>query len=107
MRTKKVPISLPEYLYKESEMAIKAGLFEDLSDLVRAGIRKELRDMNFFFEPELRSWEEGVNMLREKISEKRNRGDGRKTEKETIEDLRKVRREIWEERYRQKYVSRS
>ena len=45
MEFKKVTISLPKNLYDESMHVVKGGLFSNFSDLVRTGIREELKEL--------------------------------------------------------------
>jgi Arc/MetJ-type ribon-helix-helix transcriptional regulator len=45
MSFKKVTISVPENLYKESMLLVKKGFFSNFSDLVRSGIREEFKNL--------------------------------------------------------------
>jgi len=45
MEFKKITISLPKNLYNESMSVVKGGLFSNFSDLVRTGIREELKEL--------------------------------------------------------------
>jgi len=45
MEFKKITISLPTNLYNESMNLVKNGLFSNFSDLVRTGIREELKEL--------------------------------------------------------------
>ncbi|MBU3941424.1 MAG: ribbon-helix-helix domain-containing protein [Nanoarchaeota archaeon] len=45
MEFKKITISLPKNLYNESMNVVKGGLFSNFSDLVRTGIREELKEL--------------------------------------------------------------
>ena len=45
MEFKKITISLPKNLYNESMNLVKSGLFSNFSDLVRTGIREELKEL--------------------------------------------------------------
>ena len=45
MEFKKVTISIPKNMYNESINLVKKGLFSNFSDVVRAGIREELKDL--------------------------------------------------------------
>lgn len=45
MDFKKVTISIPARMYKEAMFLVKKGLFSSFSDLVRSGIREELKDL--------------------------------------------------------------
>jgi Arc/MetJ-type ribon-helix-helix transcriptional regulator len=56
MEFKKVTISLPESLYDEGMTLVKKGLFANLSDLIRSGIREELKEL----QPVIRDFDERV-----------------------------------------------
>lgn len=45
MEFKKVTISIPENMYNESIDLVKKGLFSNFSDVVRAGIREEIKEL--------------------------------------------------------------
>ena len=45
MEFKKITISLPKNLYNESMHLVNSGLFSNFSDLVRTGIREELKEL--------------------------------------------------------------
>ena len=45
MEFRKVTISLPDGMYNEGQMLIKKGLFSNFSDLVRSGVRTELKEL--------------------------------------------------------------
>ena len=45
MEFKKITISLPTNLYNESMRLVKNGLFSNFTDLVRNGIREELKEL--------------------------------------------------------------
>jgi len=45
MEFRKVTISLPKNLYDEAMGLINKGLFSNLSDLVRSGIRSEFKEL--------------------------------------------------------------
>ena len=45
MEFKKITISLPKNLYNESMHLVNGGLFSNLSDLIRTGIREELKEL--------------------------------------------------------------
>jgi len=107
MRTKEVQVEIPEYLYEESVRLTTMGLFRDFSDLVGAGIRHELAEAKRLIEPEPARWEEGLAKLRARIEAKRAQtGYKPKSKEEVIDELRAIRREIWEEEYQERYASR-
>ena len=104
MGAKEITITVPEYLYNESVRVTEMGLFRDLSELVSAGLRRELREAQelLAFEPE--DWQEGLANLRAKIAERKTHyGYEEKSEEETLTELRALRRKIWEEEYRPIY----
>ena len=43
MEFRKVTVSLPERLYKESMNMVKQGLFANISDVIRSGMRQQLK----------------------------------------------------------------
>jgi len=47
-KTKELTVEIPEYLYEESLKLTSLGLFRDLSDLVAAGMRRELQEAKGF-----------------------------------------------------------
>lgn len=103
-KMKEITISIPEYLYEESVKITAMGLFRDLSDLISAGIRRELREAKelLAFEPE--DWQTGLARLRAQIQERRARyGYEEKDEEAILAELRAARREIWEREYRPRY----
>jgi Arc/MetJ-type ribon-helix-helix transcriptional regulator len=105
MGVKEITVTIPEYLYDESVRITEMGLFRDLSDLVNAGLRRELREAQelLAFEPE--DWQEGLARLRAQIKERKAQyGHEEKDEEEILTELRAFRREIWEEEYRQHYT---
>jgi Arc/MetJ-type ribon-helix-helix transcriptional regulator len=107
MRIKEVQVEIPEYLYEESIRLTTMGLFRDFSDLVRAGIRHELAEAKRLIESESAGWEEGLAKLRARIEAKRAQtGYKPKSKEEIIDELRAIRREIWEEEYPERYTGR-
>ncbi len=42
MKFRKTTITVPEELYVEIEKAIASGLYTNITDIIRAGIRREL-----------------------------------------------------------------
>jgi Arc/MetJ-type ribon-helix-helix transcriptional regulator len=98
VKTKEFTIEVPEYLYEESLKLTRLGLFRDLSDLVAAGLRRELQEAKELvgFEPE--DWkEEGLAKLRAQVRERRAKyGYEDPSEGEILAELRAARREIWE-----------
>jgi Arc/MetJ-type ribon-helix-helix transcriptional regulator len=45
MKFRKTTITVPEELYVEIEKAIASGLYTNITDIIRAGIRRELLAM--------------------------------------------------------------
>ena len=45
MTFRKITISLPENMYQEGMHLVKKGMFSNFSDLVRSGIREEIKDL--------------------------------------------------------------
>ncbi|PIY60398.1 hypothetical protein COY95_02005 [Candidatus Woesearchaeota archaeon CG_4_10_14_0_8_um_filter_47_5] len=57
MEFKKVTITLPKPLYDEGMKLVKHGLFSNFSDIVRSGIRSEMKSLepiaDYFFDDTL------------------------------------------------------
>lgn len=105
MRTKEVTLTLPEYLYEESLKLTSAGLFRDLSELVSAGLRRELQAAKELLGPEETNWQEELSRLRTQIREKRAKyGITAKSEEETLDELCAARRELWENAFLSSYA---
>jgi Arc/MetJ-type ribon-helix-helix transcriptional regulator len=97
MRTREVTLTIPEYLYEESLKLTSAGLFRDLSELVSAGLRRELQAAKELLEPEETNWQEELYRLRAQIREKRAKyGLTAKDEEEPLDELCAARRGLWE-----------
>ena len=104
VKTKEFIVEVPEYLYEESVKLTSLGLFRDLSDLVAAGLRRELQEARGLLEFELEDWEQGLARLRAQIRERKARyGHEEPSEEEILAELRAVRREIWEKEYGPRY----
>lgn len=97
VKTKELTVEVPEYLYDESVKLTSLGLFRDLSDLVAAGMRRELQEAKELLEFEPEDWKEGLARLRAQIRERRAKyGYEEPSEGEILVELRAARREIWE-----------
>jgi Arc/MetJ-type ribon-helix-helix transcriptional regulator len=46
MAFKKITISLPENMYQEGMYLVKKGMYSNFSDLVRSGIREEIKELD-------------------------------------------------------------
>ena len=104
VKTKEFTIEVPEYLYEESVKLTSLGLFRDLSDLVAAGMRRELQEAKELLEFDTEDWREGLARLRAQIRERRAEyGYQEPSEEEILAELRATRREIWEKEYRPRY----
>ena len=104
VKTKEFTVEIPQYLYDESVKLTNLGLFRDLSDLVAAGMRRELQEAKELVEFEPGGWEEGLARLRAQIKERRAKyGYEEPSEEEILAELRATRREIWKEEYRPRY----
>ena len=104
VKTKELTVEVPEYLYEESVKLTSLGLFRDLSDLVAAGLRRELQGAKELLEFDSEDWKEGLARLRAQIRERRAEyGHQEPSEEEILAELRATRREIWEKEYRPRY----
>ena len=105
METREIRVSVPDYLYEESVRMAELGLFRDLSELVSAGLRRELREAQELLAMEPEEWEEGLAHLRARIQERKTQyGSQGNSEEESLEELRALRREIWEKEYGPRYT---
>jgi Arc/MetJ-type ribon-helix-helix transcriptional regulator len=96
-KTKEFTVEVPEYLYAESIKLTSLGLFRDLSELVAAGMRRELQEAKELLEFEPEDWKEGLARLHAQIRERRAKyGYEEPSEEEILAELRAARREIWE-----------
>jgi Arc/MetJ-type ribon-helix-helix transcriptional regulator len=96
-KTKELTVEVPEYLYAESIKLTSLGLFRDLSELVAAGMRRELQEAKELLEFEPEDWKEGLARLHAQIRERRAKyGYEEPSEEEILAELRTARREIWE-----------
>ena len=103
--TKEITVTIPEYLYEASERMMALGLFRDLSDLVGAGLRRELREAQRLLEIEPENWQSSVEKLRGQIQQKQAElGQPAMNEDQVIDQLRAIRRELWEHDYRPYYT---
>jgi Arc/MetJ-type ribon-helix-helix transcriptional regulator len=107
-RTKEITVTIPEYLYEASLKMTELGLFRDLSDLVGAGLRRELREAQHLLEIEPETWQTAVEKLRAQIQQKqRESGQPPLTEEEIMTQLQATRRELWEHEYKPYYTGNS
>ncbi len=101
---KEITVTIPEYLYEASLRMTSLGLFRDLSDLVSAGLRHELREAQHLLPLADEDWQARVQKLRAQIQQKQaEMGQPPLTEDEIIAQLRATRREVWESDYRPYY----
>jgi Arc/MetJ-type ribon-helix-helix transcriptional regulator len=103
--TREITVTIPEYLYEASLKMTELGLFRDLSDLVGAGLRRELREAQQLLELGSESWQAEVEKLRAQIQQKQaDLGLPPLSEEEAIAQLRAIRQEIWEREYKPYYT---
>ena len=105
--TKEITVTIPDHLYEVALRMTALGLFHDLSELVSAGLRRELREAQQLLELEIEpeNWQAGVQKLRAQIQQKRaEMGQPLLSETEVIAQLRTTRREIWEHDYKPYYT---
>ena len=101
MASQKITLTIPQSLHQEVKRLIKAGYYANFAELARAGIRKEIKEL-YMANPALALETDGLLYLRrlEEIRQIiREAGGINKTEEEALEDLRRIREEIWRERY--------
>lgn len=103
--TKEITITIPEYLYEASLKMMELGLFRDLSELIGAGLRRELREAQRLLEMEPESWQASVEKLRAQIQQKQAElGQPPLSEDEILTQLRITRQEIWDHDYKPYYT---
>ncbi len=102
MMSKKVTLSIPEYLYEESLKITEVGLFSNFSDLVRAGIRRELKDVSRLFEKK-KPWAESIKEIQMRIEKA---GGIKGSNEEIIKRIKRTRKELWKEEYQKEYSNR-
>jgi Arc/MetJ-type ribon-helix-helix transcriptional regulator len=105
MLTKTVIVEVPAYLYEASQRLATLGLFKDFSDIVMAGLRRELREAQELLAMEPDDWNSQLTALRTQIrkSQAKNGKKKKETEEDTLSALRAVRKQIWEKEYRPRY----
>ncbi|MGH7596905.1 MAG: hypothetical protein ACREOI_11175 [bacterium] len=105
MLTKTVTVEVPAYLYEESQRLATLGLFRDFSDMVMAGLRRELKEAQELLAMEPDDWTIQLTTLRTEIRKKQAKNGKRKkeTEEDTLNTLRAIRKQIWEKEYRPRY----
>ena len=94
MEMKKVLITLPKSLYNRAKHLTREGYFSNFSELVREGIRQELRELHDIRKEE---YTKQLKKLRSVIK------PSKKGKKERLKELKKVRDEIFEEHLKPKY----
>ncbi len=101
MALRKITLTIPQSLYQEAKRLIRAGYYASFTELARAGIRKELNEL-YTAHPSLALRAGGLMYLQrlEEIRQIiREAGGSQKTEEEVLEELRRIREEVWRERY--------
>lgn len=99
---KEITVTIPAYLYEASIRMMDLGLFRDLSDLIGAGLRHELREAQQLLKIESENWATSVANLRAQIQQKQA-GQSSLSDEELLAKLRAARQEIWEHDYRPYY----
>lgn len=93
MKFQRINITLPEPLVKQSKILIKEGLFSNFSELVKTGIKDELRM--------------DLPLIRKKKTLKKIFSDTKLSgadlsglsKEEIVQKLRKTREHLWEKKY--------
>ena len=76
MEFKKITVSLPANLYEKASIRVCKGYYSSISDFVRSGMRKELREFDYEYEELPEEIEEGLYKdkdLQERIKEAEKR----------------------------------
>ena len=103
--TREITVTIPEYLYEASVRMTALGLFRDLSDLVGAGLRHELREAQRLLEIEPQNWQTSIDKLRAQIQQKQTEmNQSELSETELLSRLRTIRQEVWANDYQTYYA---
>lgn len=103
--TREITVTIPEYLYEASVRMTALGLFRDLSDLVGAGLRHELREAQRLLEIEPQNWQTSIDKVRAQIQQKQTEMDQSElSETELLSRLRTIRQEVWANDYQTYYA---
>ena len=103
--TREITVTIPEYLYEASVRMTALGLFRDLSDLVGAGLRHELREAQRLLEIEPQNWQTSIDKVRAQIQQKQTEMDQSElNETELLSRLRTIRQEVWANDYQTYYA---
>ncbi len=103
--TREITVTIPEYLYEASVRMTALGLFRDLSDLVGAGLRHELREAQRLLEIEPHNWQISIDKLRAQIQQKQTEMEQSElSETELLSQLRAIRQEVWANDYQSYYA---
>jgi Arc/MetJ-type ribon-helix-helix transcriptional regulator len=104
-KTREITVTIPEYLYEASVRMTALGLFRDLSDLVGAGLRHELREAQRLLELEPQNWQSSSDKLRAQIQQKQmEMNQAELSEAELLNQLRTIRQEVWANDYQTYYA---
>ena len=99
-----ITVTLPKALYDLSARLVKVGVFSDIEDVVKTGIRHVLLEWSAVegeaepLEPGLEQYTFYLDKLRREITAAGGIFPG-KTREEAIEMLRQTREQIYEEKY--------
>lgn len=102
-KTREVTVTIPEYLYEASQRLTALGLFRDLSDLISAGLRREMREAQRLLEMDPENWQDSLDKLRAQIQQNRQHPEPL-DEEQILEQLRAIRQEVWARDYRPYYT---
>ena len=93
MEFRKINITLPVQLFEKSKELIEKGLYSNFSDLVRSGIRKEIKEEQDLLGGK-DEWKDLVESIRNDL---RQSGLAKLPDGEILKKLKKSRDKIWEE----------
>jgi Arc/MetJ-type ribon-helix-helix transcriptional regulator len=93
----RVSVSLPQGLYQEAMQLVRAGYYVNLAEAIRASLREEVDRKRPAFYPK----ENAAATLRriERIQRVIQDAGGLGSKDEVLADLRRIREEVWQERY--------
>ncbi len=99
-----ITVTLPKALYDLSARLVKVGVFSDMEDVVKTGIRQVLLEWSTIeedaspLEPGVERYTFYLDKLRREITEAGGIFPG-KTREEAVEILRQTREQVYEEKY--------
>ena len=102
-KTRQITITIPEYLYEASTRLTTLGLFRDMSDLLLAGLRREMLEAQHLLDLTPENWTDSLEHLRLQIQAAQTDSTDLSEEALTAQ-MRKIRQEVWADDYQPYYT---